>query len=349
MADNPHIAVTAIRDMSQEGFIASSLTRLGWKVAHRATDINSLLSFAEQNPDCIIIASDDFKGINQSEKHKILFIRGLTQGLVSKAIDSPRSDPELHQLLQALIHNTDNALESLPPFTSKVYVFASIGRNVGTTTLAINVAAESVADGYRVLLIDADIEYPSFSLNLGLHGLRQRIVETPYGFSATEIDSIQRMREVSEMSAGYDLVILDLGQLRMDERTSSGRRLTDLVTSWAINSAETLYLVCEKRRGVEHQISKVISPIKRVTKVSSVQVVITARAFLGRRERESFIADCQREIESPIHFIPYDRKSIEIMDKDFSPLIACAPKSPVRTVIQQLIHEGEKRSHLKFG
>lgn len=343
MASNQLEVVTAIRDMHQEGFIAASLSRLGWKVSYRATDVTSLQEFLTENPDCITVASDDFRGVDTLRSQHLITLRGLAQPLVTGAIQSPVSDAELQHLMNSITQNPDKKVATYPKIDSQVIVLASIGRNVGTTVIATNFAAELALSSRSVLLIDCHAEHPSISSSLSIHGIWERIVESEFGFSATEVADVERIEEVSNLASQYECVVIDLGELRLNSRTSVGNRLPDVLTTWSLKSSERLHLVTDQRLNLNSDVLKLIGTLRTIAEIPYVDRIVKLTETLPKREMDQYKKCSEDELGIQTYIYPHDRRAAQAIRRDPRPLIKTAAKSLLRGQIQSHLGACENR------
>jgi hypothetical protein len=347
MAKDATTVITAIRDMHQEGFIAAALSRLGWKVSLRATDLVSLSKYIAENPDCFILASDDFKGIEKIEVRNRILLRGLSQALVSGAVASPVSDSELHHLMTSISRSNSEKSVNYPKIEASVLTVASLGRNVGTTAVAINLASEIALQGGSVLLVDCHSAHPSISSYLVLHGLREKIIETEFGFSATEIASTERLLELNERASGFDVVVIDLGELLLSERTTVGGRLGDVLTTWALKSSQRLHIVSNLNHPGNDELARRLQILSKVAEVPYIDRVMKLSEITNKREVLQLKKSSEDELGIPTFIYPYDRRAMQAMRRDQRPFAQTAAKSVLRAEIQSHFQACEKPVRLK--
>jgi MinD-like ATPase involved in chromosome partitioning or flagellar assembly len=347
MANGESAVVTAIRDMHQEGFIAAALSRLGWKVSMRATDLYSLSKYVAENPEILIVASDDFKGIEKIEARNLILLRGLSQALISGAVVSPVSDSELHHLMNSIYRSSTEKSVKYPKIETSVFTIASLGRNVGTTFVAINLAAEIALQERSVLLVDCHSTHPSISSYLSLHGLKEKIMETEFGFSATEISSTERILQVTELASQFDVVVIDLGELLLSEQTSVGGRLSDVLSTWALRSSKRLHLVSDSIFPDNDECFRRLQVLRKVSEVSYIDRVVMFREIMNKREILLLKKSSEDRLGIPVFIYPYDRRAIQAIRRDHSPLAHTAAKSLLRAEIQSHLQACENRVQLK--
>jgi cellulose biosynthesis protein BcsQ len=347
MAKDATTVITAIRDMHQEGFIAAALSRLGWKVSLRATDLHSLSKYIAENPDCLVVASDDFKGIEKIAVRNRILLRGLSQALISGAVVSPISDSELHHLMNSISQGSSEYSVKFPKIETTVFTVASLGRNVGTTIVAINLASEIALQGRSVLLVDCHSAHPSISSYLVLHGLREKIIDTESGFSATEIASAERLLELSERASDFEVVVIDLGELLLSERTTVSGRLSDVLSTWALKSSQRLHIVSDQRDSGNSEFLHRLHTLSRVAEVSYIDRVMKVNEITNKREILQLKKRSEDELGIPTFIYPYDRRAIQAIRRDQRPLAQTAAKSVLRAEMQSHLQACENRMQLK--
>lgn len=347
MGSEQRSVITAIRDMDREGSIAAALSRLGWRVTYRATDLGSLSKYVSENPDFVIVASDDFRGIDKLGARNRIILRGLSQPLVAGAVESPTSDSELHHLMSSISQGTVEKFISYPKIETAVYTVASLGRNVGATTIALNFAAELAAQGKSLLLIDCHTAHPSISSYLSLHGLREKIIETEFGFSATEAVGIEKISELTTLASNFDAVVIDLGELLVSERTTVGSRVNDVLTTWALKSSVRLHIVSDLRAPVNDELRRRLVSLSKVAEISYIDRVIQLSEITNKRDIHLHKKSSEEELGIPSFIYPYDRRTIQAIRRDQRPLAQIAAKSVLRGEIQKHLQACEKRVQFK--
>jgi hypothetical protein len=347
MDDVEKVAITAIRDMKQEGFIAASLQRLGWKVLYRATSIDGLLQQIDEKSDLLIVASDDFRGIERIHEASLIKIRGDAHGVDSPSKLDPRSEHELQKILQTYLHDLQNTGAQLQPFPGKILAFASIGRSVGTSTIALNLAQEIYLQEEATLLVDANFSHPTFARYFDLHGITRISKVSSFGFSVAEIAQIDDLNRLNERSPEFDCLLVDMGQLQISQRTAIGRRLEDCVTSWVLQSMASLHIVTRDNVDDFKELSSALSEIRGIAPLAPIHHIITLNEVLSRREREKR-AQTAREITGiEVTLLSRDRKSLERAAAQRSTLAESAPKSLLRNEMVIHLDECGRRGNLR--
>lgn len=327
-------AITAIGDADQESFIASSLTKLGFNVIHRATSCIGLSKFLLDHGDALLIASDDFRDINQIDVEDMVLIKGKSISRSSKASHNPKSELELSEILRDR-KKPEASLTRLPTLcTSDVALFLSSGKARGTTTVAINFAHALVEIGRKVLFIDANFPHPDLAERFELNGIVRKSLMTRFGFTVCEISSIESLQEFALQSSEFDTVVIDLGQYQSKAINSLGRRIEELTFIWAIKSANTQFILTSQEEIEKtiplHASSRALNP-----EIQSV-LVLPLKSVLSTREREKLKSLVFQSTGFDNHLISKDSKSVEKMEGDRSTILESAPKSMLNSEIARM-------------
>ena len=123
MANN-NSAITAIRNIRQESFVAANLDLIGWTLIYRATDKEGLLVAARSHPTALIIAGDDFSIDGIAFPNPVIEIKS-------------KEDLEGNQLQDLLrrVNESDTPKPlSIPPCSSEVTVVSTVNSGLGGTT-----------------------------------------------------------------------------------------------------------------------------------------------------------------------------------------------------------------------
>ena len=346
--DEVKCVATAISDIDQESAIASSLQRLGWRVVERAIDIGGLEHAQSQFPKLQIVASDDFRGIERISLAKLILFRGRGEKAVDGGVPFPSADHELHLLLQSLESEIQPAPRGLSRIVAPTNLIASIGRNIGTTTTAINFAAEFASIGEKVLLIDAHRAHPCIASSFEIHGIRERTSVTPFGFSIAEVGSMARIDEITNESKEFDRVIIDAGELSIESRSAIGRRLDDHLRMWCVQSADALHLLCENRQAKLRLLKRQVEIIPTIAEIRYRDLAIICDEILNRKGLDRLAQSTLDFTQVPTVTYPRDNRALSLLRRDSSPLRYTAPKSTLRRAIQNHIErysEAMKSSH----
>ena len=319
MAESERCAVTASRDMHQEGFIAASLTRLGWKVIYRATSPEGLQDFLSNNPEALVVQSDDFSQTSLNSSTESVLIRGRSLAIEDMATTNPRTDFELEELLR----NRKSERAEEPFFISAtstpIISISSVGRHIGTTSISINVADLLSQQKEKVLLVDGNTAHPTLARHFSVHNIRTAPQVSSAGFALFEVNDIAGLVHLNSIADQYDAIVIDLGQLQLSYPV--GRRVKDQLVSWASHS-HARQLICTRTDIRSLEELELIAP-----QSPHWSVVLALSKVISRRERKVLEAKISERFDVPVQSISRDSRAIENMEAQNSTLANAAPKS----------------------
>lgn len=328
MDDSKRLAITAIRDVQAESFIAASLERQGWQVIFRALAERELTVFLNSlnGEEITLFVTSDFL----LDRPSIEKIQKLTLHLIN-IHDVPTNDHDFSEIIRGTSHIVGQDWSKLPDIP--ILSFTSFGRSVGTSTIALNVAAELAGRGSRVLLIDAHARNPFLSQYLRTFGVNREIIPTPLGFSIFEASSAEGFALFEKEIAHYEILVVDIGEVWQPEKTISGSRAEDYSFTWvahhateiiSITSAEGLVLTDTRRSLVEFE---------RLAIKPKISHIINSHRETSPKERSKRIAECARVLEYCPTFLPRDERALTRAKAAYSTLAQSAPKSALRSEI----------------
>jgi len=323
-------AVTGISNTEQEGFIAASLKRLGWEVVFRATTIDALRKYLDRNPEVQLLLSDDFRGISEVLDQDPIIFRGRSHPFLSGGIDLPESDQELSLILQNSLLQRQGQPLRIPPHSGTLIAFASIGRGHGTTTIALNVAQEIALNGSSVLFIDGHVFHPQVAHMYSFNGLTKSIKVTEFGFSVTEVSSLEWLHSILVDLARFEYIIVDLGELLISEQTHGGRRFGDIFLAWIVQSCSQLNIVLPSG---DHRLEEIPAKLRLLGSLSPAlhpDLIIAASSVLGKRDRERIQMEAKEVTGLDSFIYPRDNRSLDLVKKGSGTLATSAPKSHLR-------------------
>ena len=338
MADEVRDAITAIRDTTQEGFIAGALLRIGFNVIHRATSVDGLSSAMEKNPGAIIVASEDFTASTFSVQNKILTIATTSKKNASGKYVNPTSDFELQELLRAPEVDDRLVQRRVPALSCDVTVVSGIYSGIGVSTMALNIAQEIAQLGESTLLLEVNQPSPFLSEHLDIPHINRGIVPTSYGFSVGEITSLETLTRFSEEAQGFSRVVLDLGKLDPIEQILRGNRLEDISSTWALQSATRILLLTRSSSKSVRNIEVTTRELREsaLGKVPMIGVVL--QSALGRRERNLVTSQVRDATKAHVAIFSRDFRAISKADEVGASLYFVSPKSALRSeILTQLI------------
>ena len=151
MDNQKKLAITAISDAQGEGFITASLERQGWQVIYRALAHQELIQFFDSinNQVVTLFTSSDFASLSAS------LINNQWPHINTIVLDViPTNDHDFSEIIRGGTEVKSHNWAKVPSIP--ILTFTSFGRSVGTSTIALNIAAELAEMGSEVLLVEAE-------------------------------------------------------------------------------------------------------------------------------------------------------------------------------------------------
>ena len=337
MAESELLAITAIKDMEQEGSIAASLHRLGWKVIYRATSPELLLQNLEQHPEAAVLLSDDFIEPREIHLRSVALLRGRTEAISARGVALPRNDFELSELMRGLSREKEPARIVIPATQSHVVAFTSTQGGVGTTTLAINVADQISALGKKVLLVDACSGRGSIAEHFEVHDIRSATRELSEKLSLFEVSELAQLIALAKLAAEFEFIILDLGIVT--DRKSSGVRVVDQTFEWVIHSQGRVVVTSASHQKAINRNLQFTKELRSSTGLSTVESVVTLDSPLSRRDRAKLENEHSARYSTRISTLSRDVKSIQIARELATTLRLSAPRSLAYREIGRFVSE----------
>lgn len=337
MVESQLSAITAIKDMEQEGSIAASLQRSGWRVIYRATSPELLLQNLEQYPDAVLLLSDDFLDSREIVLRNVALLRGRTEAIYEEGVALPRNDFELGELLRGLDREKEPARIVIPATQSNVVAFASTQGGVGTTTLAINIADQISALGHDVLLVDACPGRGSIAEHFEVHDIRSAARELHQHLSLFEISDIAQLFHLAKVAADFDYIILDLGLVA--EKNFVGARVEDRTFQWILHSQGKVVVACGSGEKAIKRNLQFINKVRDSSPSINVETVLTLDSLLSRRDRAKLESEVSEGRLTPISTFSRDSKSIRIAQEGGTTLRLSAPRSLAHRDIARFTNE----------
>lgn len=316
MGEQGKCAITAIADSRTESFVAASLVRQGWEVIFRALSYQDLKFYLDQD-DCgevPVFLSPDLRGIAPQSERSIR-----REILISTR---PKSDFEIAELLRERDLPAQRVRPNLPPHI-KVIGFASIGRGVGTSTLALNLAQELTLHGAKALLIDAHPRSPYLSHHTGLFGLTRGVLISAFHVALLETPSPatalqEKLFEIGE----FEYLIVDCGEIYRANEMVSGRRYEEAAFEWLSMHGSELIVVREELEAKRAINQERLDELGRLAIKPQISHLINKCDPAQKKRLTS-----QHETAS---IFTRDTRSILSMERERSTLAQCAPKSQLR-------------------
>jgi hypothetical protein len=351
-----NIAITAVADSDEEGFLAASLFNSGWQVQFRALDFPSLKSHLEAvtQPQIKILISTDLDGLSAAGISELL-AKGFTIFLFTSdnSVDIgnhpvspfPKSALELISLLRGslrapLLHPPSQNMQKV---SARSIAVASVISGSGCTTVAINLAQELSLGGARVLLVDANPDAPAIATLIDGRGLRQgdefaNIGQNLWAMEITQASITKDMERLDRSQHEFDFILLDIGVIRDFPQVLTGKRWSGEAINWVSNNCDKLLLLSRsdllslKRL---HTFTGLISqnPIKPSIKFLHM---MRPHGKSGAARDKSFI-DCISLISSEkVVALPVDTRTVQRAEEERATLYEIHERSPLRKVIAEM-------------
>ncbi len=319
MAESERLAVTAIRDMHQEGFIAATLTRLGWKVIYRAISPEGLNEFLANNQEALVVQSDDFAQNSMTGSSESILIRGRSLPCVDMATADPQSDFELEELLRNRKSERAEDQFFISATATPILSIFSVGRHVGASSISIGTADFFTQQGEKVLLVDGNTAHPTLARHFTAHNIRTAPQITSAGFSLLEVSELSGLIYLNTIADQYDRIVLDVGQLQLS--VPAGRRVRDQLVSWASHSHARKLICTRTDIGSFEELEQLAPQGQQWT------IALALSKVKSRRERKDLEAKVAEQFGVPVQSISRDSRAIENMEAQNTTLAIASPKS----------------------
>lgn len=323
MVEQNRCAITAIADSRTESFVAASLVRQGWDVIFRALSYPDLKRYLAQSDheNVPVFLSPDLKGITSHSERKIP-----REILINSR---PESDFEIAELLREREKPLEKVRSSLPSHV-KVIALASIGRGVGTSTVAINLAQEVALHGARTLLIDSHPRSPYLSAHTTLFGLTRGVLASPFKVALLETPSpLNAMREKLFDAGEFEYLIVDCGEIYQPSEMVHGRRHEDAALEWACQHGVELIVVRTESDAKAQLNRERLEEMGRIALKPHVSHLIN-KCEPSQKKLFSKNGEATALSSASTSIFTKDVRSVTAMERDRSTLAQAAPKSQLR-------------------
>jgi hypothetical protein len=335
VADHELLAITAIKDMEQEGAIAAALIRSGWRVVYRATSPVHLDENLTRFSGAVLLLSDDFVAAEKVQFEGTLLLRGRSNPLGKVGVAAPRSDFELGELLRSRSVEKTGAKVLIPATESAVIAFLPTQGGVGATTLALNVAEQISIFGKKVLLVDANINSPSISEHCEIHDIRGQAKEFLPNLSLFEISTIDELVRLAAIAGEFDFILADLGAT--SELSMTGARVGDRIFQWIFHSQGRYILTTGSSRKNIDRAERSVMRAREIAPALKIDLAITLDSAMSRRERLKLEADISESSSCRVATFSRDPKGISAARGRASTLMRSAPRSALSREIAQYV------------
>jgi len=213
------------------------------------------------------------------------------------------SEAALRDALREVDEPLPGRVRSLAATESKITLVASIGRSVGASTFALNLAQEKTATQSSLLLLDTNHSNPYLAQQLSAHGINREIYRTHHGFSIAELISHDSLQLISPALNLYDEIIVDYGQLYSPRKTLAGKRLYEEIFSWATQSNSTLIFLSRSDSRSLNQASQLINECSQSLPSLTPILLLTLNSVLSGRERGKLIKEASSQIQGKVRIL----------------------------------------------
>jgi cellulose biosynthesis protein BcsQ len=328
-------AITAIRSVEQEGFIAASLMNLGWRVLYRATSPLRLQEELENYPDAALFLSDDFFAYESLSSKNLFLLRGRSFPLGRVGESDPRTTFELEEFIRSAGNSNQSKITVYPATQSKVIAIMSAEGKIGATTFAINLADQLSISGERVLLVDCDLAHFSIAQHFEVHDIRGKVREIHPHLSLFEVSERSHLESLAAVAATFDSIVIDLG--RIQGLMKSGARLLDLLITWMEHShALALFSTGNSKKSIERSLSTAEN-LSRCASGLKVEFVAHPDSVLSRGDRKALAIHLTDKSGNPCEIFTRDRRAVQLCEESHSTLSVRAPKSTLTREISQFV------------
>lgn len=331
-------AITAIGDVRNESFVASSLERQGWQVIYRALSYNGLTEFINnlEDKEVTIIIGADFES-----QMDISINLGNESTVKISLIETPTSDYELSELIRSHSQKEQEMWARLPPIP--IVALTSFGRRAGTSTIAINVVHELALLGGRPLLIDAHSRSPFLADQLGLFGINRNPVKIEPGITLFEATSREDFCKVEESISQFDYIVIDIGEAFQPSRAIAGFRQEDYIFQWAVHHAQQMIVASQVGSIKDQALIDRFREFERVALRKNISSFTTFNAMASKRDRERQKGDFERSVGVECRVFSRDDRAVAKAVNLQTTLANAAPKSLFREEISQYALEVKRR------
>ena len=346
------VAITAMKDAQQEGFIASTLYSQGWNITQRALDCDDLIASLNQvvEPKPVLLLSTDLPGLTHTTIAEFRS-RGFTLFLFAANPDVDREFTGVTEFpttaleLMALMRGSLRAPLIRPSKpgamkTAQTIAFAAASHGAGCTLLAINMATELSLLGSKTLLVDADAATPAISLVLGHRGLRDDCLRISENLWATEISQSNTVADITrlhEAQSQYQFILLDLGTIPHFATSLTSRRWESEALIWVSQNADHLCCVTEDGEIALGRLRNLMRDLTQNSIRPALSIIHNMRQPGKRNNRDESLLQSVRPIkQSEIMQIPYDPRSAERAENNHSALYEVNQKSALRRAIVEM-------------
>ena len=351
------IAVTGIRDAEFEGFVASALYEQGWNVLFRALDFQSLSTYLDTSPTDkpLLLLSTDCEGLTsagldllrkQGTKYILFRAHNDLQDKYPEAVARPTTTLELVALLRGSLRNPLIRSSYSAKVRARTIALGAASGALGTSTLTINLGAELSELGRKVLIVDAHAESASFASLLGERGLNtsgeiRAISSGLHILEITQESVAQDLLLLDRALSEFDFILVDCGVLRDFDKSLTGRRWGSEAIIWSTTRADEIWILTRANHLGLERLKTLINEFKRNPMKPSPSFINAQSAHVkrGSSRDEQFLQLVTPLRPTRLLRLPWDPRSVNAAEENFSPLIESNERGLLRKVIADIAGE----------
>ena len=326
-------AITAIRGINEESFVATTLFEMGWSLQYRATTIEGLKAAAEMSPDAMIIATKDYLCEGSTFSNFVIY-------LDSTAELSPLS---LQELLRQADANEPRKMPAIPPSHINTTLITTLDSGVGGTTCAITIGHEISLRGRKTLLLDLNQENPGLSHYFDIQRINRKIAPSQFGFYVSEVSEITYFSELAQQVNDFEEVVIDLGKIVVGERFNSGVRIHEIAARWSAHSATSIFIVTRADVSSLMKLKLVAPEISNFSRHLKPTILLLSQTSLSARERKALIERAEGIFAGEVRYLPRETRMVERAATERAPISEISPKSLLSREFASLVDRQLKR------
>jgi MinD-like ATPase involved in chromosome partitioning or flagellar assembly len=224
-----------------------------------------------------------------------------------------------------------------------ILTFTSFGRSVGTSTIALNIAAELAEKGSEVLLVDAHIRSPFLSPYLQKFGVNREIVRGSYSFSIFEAHNSEGFALVEQELAHYEYLLIDIGEIWKPAQAITGLRVEDYVFTWAAHFSTELISISSRESRTLGEVRKNLRELEQLAIKPRISHLVNFAQNLSPKELSIQEKRAEQELQCPSSFLPRDDRAALRAKGASATLAQSAPKSALRGEIARYCRDSNWR------
>ena len=348
---------TGIRGAEAEGFIAGTLFSQGWNVTCRALDFQSLLTYCEsldgQRP--LLLISTDLEGLTikglellrtMSIKYFLFASTINAHDEFPEAITLPTSALELMGIIRGSLRAPLIRTQQLTQSRARIVGVMGSSHSTGSTTLAINLAAECSELGKKTLLVDAHAFSPSIAIKLGERGLnssteKKNLSQNLWAIELTRSDISQQISGLDAARSEYDVIVVDIGVVDEFSESLTGRRWCSEAFIWLTNNGDDLLVLASTDLIGTERLRLLVSDLGRNTIKPRLSFLHALRgpAKRSKGSEDPFLPLVTSLRPTRVSQYPWDTRGVNAAEQERTTLRESNERGLLRRAISDLAGE----------